>query len=90
MGTEITLQNVTVDGDWIEGDIQVDVNELGLSLSKSQHFKTKKDVEQDIDLGSGFALRCIGTLEPPNYACVSGRITKDFVSVDLPKKCVSV
>jgi len=90
MSVTVQLQNVSVDGDWIEGDIQIDVNEFGLSFSKAQHFKTRKDVEQDIDLGGGFTLKLTGTLEPPNQACVSGKVAKGFLGVDLPKQCVAI
>ncbi|WP_181181062.1 hypothetical protein [Mesorhizobium sp. B1-1-5] len=47
MGVNVQLQNVTVDGDWIEGDIDIEIDELGSNVSKTTHFKTKKDLQQD-------------------------------------------
>ncbi len=90
MGVNVQLQNVTVDGDWIEGDINIQVDELGLSFNKSVHFKTLKEVQQELDLGGGFKLEYTATLEPPNNACVTGRISQGFLGVDLPKQCVAV
>ena len=90
MSVDVQLTNVVVNGDMIEGDIQIKADILGLSLDKTQHFKTKKDVEQVIDLGNGIELKLLGTLEPPNKACVSGRISAGFVGVDIPKQCVTV
>lgn len=43
-----------------------------------------------MDLGGGFKLQYTGTLEPPNNACISGRISLGFLGVDLPKQCVAL
>ena len=90
MGIDVKLQNVQVNGDWIEGDVTVTVNEFGLNFSKTEHFKTKKNVEHEIDLGSGIKVIAILTLEQPNNVCISGKIKKDFLSFDLPKKCFPI
>jgi hypothetical protein len=90
MGVDVSLQNVTVDGDWIEGDVVLNIDELGINFSKTQHVKTKKDVEQSWDLGGGFTLKAVGTLEPPNKACIAGRVSQGFLGVDIPKQCVAV
>lgn len=90
MSVDVQLSNVTVNGDMIEGDIQIKIDIFGLSLDKTQHFKTNKDVEQVIDLGNGIELKLLGTLEPPDKACISGRVSAGFVGVDIPKQCVTV
>jgi len=87
---DVTLQNVHVNGQWIEGDVVVTVNELGLNFSTTAHFKTLKDVEKEIDLGSGIKLIATLTLEPSNNVCISGKIKKDFLSFDVPKKCFPI
>lgn len=88
MSINISIEHATVSGDWIEGDIVLSVSELGLSTS--QHFKTLKDVEHEIDLGEGIVLKAILTLEPPNNVCISGRISKSFLSFDIPKQCFPI
>lgn len=90
MSIDAKLQNVQVNGDWIEGDVVVTINELGLNLSKTEHFKTLKNAEKEIDLGSGVKLVAMLTLEPPNNVCISGKIKKEFFSFDLPKKCFPI
>jgi hypothetical protein len=84
----ISIANATVSGEWIEGDIVLNVTEIGFSTSK--HFKTKKDVEQNIDLGEGITLTAKLTLEPPNNVCIAGRVHKDFLSFDIPKQCFAI
>jgi hypothetical protein len=89
MAVDVKLENVTVNGEWIEGDIIIKVDEVG--LNKKEHFRTKKDVEEEIiDLGGG--IKVIGklTLEPPNKVCITGKIKTPFLSFDLPKKCFPV
>jgi hypothetical protein len=76
--------------DWIEGDVTISLNEAGLNLQKTEHFRTLKDVEKEIDLGNGFKLGATLTLEPPNKVCISGKIKKDFFSFDLPRECVPI
>lgn len=87
---DMTLSNVAVDGEWIEGDIRITGNVLGLNIDKTQHFKTKKDIEQELGIAGDFVLIIVGSLEPPNKACVAGKIKKGFFGIDLPKQCVNV
>jgi hypothetical protein len=90
MSINISLKNVSVNGDWIEGDIELHVDQLGIQFSKTQHFKTKKDLDQDIDLGGGYTLHVKLTLEPPNNVCIAGRFSKDMIGIDIPKQCFSL
>jgi hypothetical protein len=90
MGISIDLKNVTVDGEWIEGDVTLDVDEGGVKFSKTQHFKTKKDVEQAYDLGAGFTLHAKASLEPPNNVCMAGRISNGPFGFDVPKRCFAI
>ena len=88
MPDTISIENATVSGEWIEGDVVIGVTELGLSTSK--HFKTKKDVETDIDLGEGITLTAKLTLEPPNKVCIAGRVHKSIFNFDIPKQCFAI
>jgi hypothetical protein len=90
MGVDVKLKNVVVNGDWIEGDIEIKVEEFGFNLDKTQHFKTKKNEEQTIDLGSGIQLVVKGTLKPPNQACISGSVGRPPFMFQLGERCVVI
>ena len=90
MSVTSELMNVTVDGNWIEGDIVVHVDEFGFKHDFTQHFKTLKDTDQDINLPGDIKLKLKGTLKPPNQVCISGRIEKGFFGFDIPERCVAV
>ena len=87
MGVDVKIENATINGEMIDADIVVNVDEFGLKFSKTQHIKTNKDVEKDIDLGGGFTLAGVLSVEPPNQVCITGKLKQGFFSFDLGKTC---
>ena len=87
MDIKIRIENARVEGEWIEGDIVIGVTDIG--LSKTQHFKTKQNAEETFDLGVA-TLKVRITLNPPNQVCLEGKISKGFISFDIPKQCFPI
>ncbi|RED25540.1 hypothetical protein BJ123_1318 [Rhodopseudomonas thermotolerans] len=88
MSVHLRITNVKIEGEWISGVVTVEITEIGLNLSTP--FRTKKDVEQTIDLGSGIKLVGVLTLEAPNNVCFAGEVKKPPFSYDFPKQCFPI
>ena len=66
---DIHLENITVNGEWIEGDVVIKIELFGQKFDERKHFKTLNNVGTDIPLPFGATLHVTLRLENPKRVC---------------------
>jgi hypothetical protein len=85
---DLTLRNLQVNGEWIEGDVEIKAEVFGKKLDKTEHFKTLNHADTDIEIGAGASLKLNVVLENPKRACATATLHWGPVTVSVPQQCV--
>jgi hypothetical protein len=86
---DLTVRNLAVNGDWIEGDLEVKAEAIGQRLDETFHFKTKNNVEERFPLALGAEIRVKAVLENPRRVCIEGMLL--WGPIKLPgRECVDI
>jgi hypothetical protein len=71
---DLTLRNITVNTEWIEGTLEVRAEALGQKINEDIPFKTRNGVSESVELPLGAKLTMNIYLENPKRICADAEL----------------